>query len=120
MREQREVLEHEPDPALLRRHEALGSGDLLAVEQDAARGRALDACGDPEQGRLAAARRPQQAEDLRRRDVEADLVEREDVAIAARLTFNEAANVERTLSSLSSAKDTVIVDTIRDELFHVK
>ncbi len=84
MREQREVLEHEPDPALLRRHEAVGSGDLLAVEQHAARGRALDAGGDPEQGRLAAARRPEQAEDLRRRDVEADAVEREHVAIAAR------------------------------------
>ena len=36
------------------------------------------------------------------------------------LTFNEAANVERTLSSLTSAKDIVIVDTIMDELLHVK
>ncbi len=84
MREQREVLEHQADAALLRRHEAVGSGDLLTVDQHAARGRALDAGGDPEQGRLAAARGPQQAEDLRRRDVEADVVEREDVAIAAR------------------------------------
>ena len=36
------------------------------------------------------------------------------------LTFNEAANLDRTLSSLRWAKDIVIVDTIRDELFHVK
>ena len=84
MREQREVLEHQADAALLRRHEAVGSRDFLAVDQHAPRRRALDAGGDPEQGRLAAARGPQQAEDLRRRDVEADLVEREDVAIAAR------------------------------------
>ena len=84
MREQGEVLEHQADAALLRRHEAVGARDLLTVDQHAARRRALDAGGDPEQGRLAAARRPQQAEDLRRRDVEADLVEREDVAIAAR------------------------------------
>ena len=35
------------------------------------------------------------------------------------LTFNEAENLGRTLSSLRWATD-IIVDTIRDELFHVK
>ena len=55
MREQREVLEHQPDAALLRRHEAIGPGDLLAVEQHAPGGGALDAGGDPEQRGLAAA-----------------------------------------------------------------
>ena len=55
MREEREVLEHEPDAALLRRNETVGPGHLLAVEQDAAGGRTLDAGGDPEQRGLAAA-----------------------------------------------------------------
>ena len=87
MREEREVLEHQPDPALLRRHEAIGSRDLLAVEEDPPRGWTLDACGDPKQGRLAAARRPEQAEDLRRRDIEADAVERQRLAITARHLF---------------------------------
>ena len=55
MREQREVLEHQPDAALLRRDEAIGPGNLLAVEQHAPGGGALDAGGDPEQRGLAAA-----------------------------------------------------------------
>ena len=84
VREQREVLEHQPDAAPLGRHETVRPRHLLAVDQHAARGRALDAGGDPEQGRLAAARRSEQAEDLRRRDVEADAVERQGVAVAAR------------------------------------
>ena len=36
------------------------------------------------------------------------------------LTFNEAANLDRTLSNPDLAKDIVIVDTIMDELLHVK
>ncbi len=79
MGEQREVLEHETDAALLRRHEALGSRDLLAVEQHASRRRALDAGRDSEQRGLAAARGAEQAEDFSRRDVEAHTIERDGV-----------------------------------------
>ncbi len=77
MREQREVLEHQADAALLRRHEAVGPATSWPSISTRPEDRALDAGGDPEQGRLAAARRPEQAEDLRRRDVEADMVERQ-------------------------------------------
>ena len=83
MREEREVLEHEADAALLRGHEAVRSGDLLLVEEDAARGWALDARSDPEQGRLAAARRPEQAQHLSRLNVDAEVIERESIAEAA-------------------------------------
>jgi hypothetical protein len=83
MREEREVLEHEADAALFWGHEAVRSGDLLLVEEDAARGWALDARGDPEQGRLAAARRPEQAQHLSRLNVDADAIERERIAEAA-------------------------------------
>jgi len=55
MWEQREVLEHQPDAALLRRNEAVRPGNFLTVEQDAPGGGALDAGGDPEQRGLAAA-----------------------------------------------------------------
>ena len=37
MGEQGEVLEHQPYAAFLRRNELVGTGDLGAVEQDAAR-----------------------------------------------------------------------------------
>ena len=55
MREQREVLEHQPDAALLRRDEAIGPRHFLAVEQDAPRSGTLDPGRDPEQRGLAAA-----------------------------------------------------------------
>ena len=84
MRKQREVLEHQANAALLRRHEAVGAGDLLVVDQDAATARALDAGGDPKQRGLAAARGPEQADDLARLDVEAHMIEREPLAEAAR------------------------------------
>ena len=45
----------------------------LVVDQDAARARPLDAGGEPQQRRLAAAGRPEQADDLARRDVEAEI-----------------------------------------------
>ena len=84
MREQREVLEHQADAALLGGHEAVGAGNLLIVDQNAPSGRALDAGGDPEQGGLAATRRPEQADHLARLDIEAHMIEREPLAEAAR------------------------------------
>ena len=84
VREQREVLEHEPDATLLGRHEAVGPRHLLIVDQHAASGGPFHAGGDAKERGLAAARRPEQADDLARRDVEADMIEREPLAEAAR------------------------------------
>ena len=81
MREEREVLKHQADAALLRRNEIARPRHLLAVDQHAARGWALDAGGDPEQRGLAAAGRTEQAQHLARRHVERDMVEREPLAI---------------------------------------
>ena len=64
VREQREILEHQSDIALLRRHEARWSRHLLPVEQQASPVGLLDPRGDPQQRGLAAARRPQKAGDL--------------------------------------------------------
>ena len=68
VRVEREQLEHEGDVALARR----AGGDVLAVEQDPARGRQFEA-GDHAQGRrLAAAGGPEQDEELAVRDGEVD------------------------------------------------
>ena len=82
MGEEREVLKHQADATLLRRNEIVGPSHLLAVEQHAARGRALDAGGDPEERGLAAAGGTKQAEDFSRRHVERDVVEGKALAIA--------------------------------------
>ena len=82
--EEREVLEHEPDAALLRRDETVGACDLGIIDEDAAGGGALDAGREAEQRGLAAAGGTEQAEHLARRDVDRDLVERQRVAIAPR------------------------------------
>ena len=81
MGEEREVLKHQADAALLRRNEIVRPRHLLAVEQHLARGWALDAGGDPEQRGLAAAGGTKQAEHLARRHVERDMVERKALAI---------------------------------------
>ena len=74
--EQRVVLEHEADLALA--HVLVGR--VLAVEQDAAVGRVLEAGDDAQQRRLAAARRAEQRDELAGRELEADIVERDEVA----------------------------------------
>jgi hypothetical protein len=69
--EQRVVLEHEPDAAdrdVLRR-------GILVVEQDGTRVGNLEARDDPQQRRLARARRPDQGDELPARHVEGDIVE---------------------------------------------
>src|SRR5262245_459915 len=83
MGEQCEVLKHQPDAALLRWHEIVGPGNLLAIKEDAPRPWAFDARGNPKQGRFAATRRPEQAEHLRGGNVEADAVERQHLVITA-------------------------------------
>src|SRR4029453_3561906 len=57
--------------------------DVLAAETDAA-GVGLFKAGDhPQRGRLAAARRPEQGQELARSDVEADVARRVDLALHA-------------------------------------
>jgi hypothetical protein len=71
VREQGRRLEHEPDVADAGRQ----VGDVLVVEQDPA-GRRLDEAGDHAQRRrLAAARRPEQGQELAIGDVDADVVD---------------------------------------------
>ena len=71
VREQRVVLEHGVDVALVGR----ARGDVAAVEQHAAARRALEAGDHAQAGRLARARRPEQREELAARDVEVDAVD---------------------------------------------
>ena len=82
MGEEREVLKHQADAALLRRNKIVRPSHLLAVEQHATRGWALDAGSDPEERGLAAAGRAKQAEDFPRRHIERDVIERKALAIA--------------------------------------
>jgi hypothetical protein len=69
--EQRVVLEHEPDRALLHRQE----GGVVAAEQDAAAVRRVEPGDDAQQRRLARARGAEQAEQLARAHVEVEVVQ---------------------------------------------
>jgi hypothetical protein len=78
VREQRVALEHH-------RHVALGRADVGHVapaDQDASRRRQLETGDKAQHRRLAAARGPQQRDQRRRRDVDADVVHGDDVAVA--------------------------------------
>ena len=83
VREQRVVLEHEPDAALVRRNVHAGRAERAAAREDGAAVERLEA-GDAAQRRgLAAAARAQQAADLAFREREAHAVERRALAEAA-------------------------------------
>ena len=73
MGKQGEILEHQADVAGLRGHQDVRADDLAPVDQHAAPLRRLQAGGDPEDRRLAAARRTQQAQNLARFHAQADL-----------------------------------------------
>ena len=62
VREQRVMLEHRVDIALVRRH----AGDVLALEADGAFGRGLETRDHPQRGGLAATRRTQHREEFTR------------------------------------------------------
>ena len=74
--EQRVGLEHRVDVALVGRH----GGDVLAVEPDRARRRLLEAGDQPQGRRLAAARRPEQREELPLPDLQRHVLDRLEVA----------------------------------------
>ena len=76
VREQRVVLEDGVDVTVERRDR----GHVLAVEQDAARGRQLEAGDHPERRGLARPRRTEHREELAVADVEVDAVDGDDVA----------------------------------------
>ncbi len=71
VREERVVLEDGVDVALVGRQ----PGHVLALELDQARGRCLEATDHPQGRRLAAPRRPEQAEELTVADLEVDVVD---------------------------------------------
>jgi beta-glucosidase-like glycosyl hydrolase len=71
VREQRQRLEHHAELALVRRH----VGEVLAIEQYASRRRRFEAGDQPQQRGLAAARRPEQADELAVRRREVDVVD---------------------------------------------
>ena len=78
MREQRQRLEHHAEIAPVHRLVV----DPLAVEADLAGGRGLEAGDDPHQRGLAAARRPQQADEAAGRHRQDGVVDGEDLAVA--------------------------------------
>src|SRR3546814_19378218 len=75
MREQRMVLEDHADMAPRGGDVDAGAGDSPAADADLAALQVFQAGGDAQGGRLAAAGWPEQAEDLARRDAEADVVD---------------------------------------------
>ena len=75
VREERVGLEHHVDGTIVGRH----AGHVLPVDQDAARGRRLEAREHAQERRLAGARAAEQAEQLALVDVERDVVDGEDV-----------------------------------------
>jgi hypothetical protein len=77
VREQRVVLEHHADPALLRRavQSAGGIGQQFAADADAPLGAAFQPRHRAQQRGLAAARGPDEHADLARRQAEADRVD---------------------------------------------
>jgi len=75
VREERIALEHGVDAALVRGD----ARDVAAVEDDPSARRQLEARDHSQRRRLAAARRPEQGEELARRHVEVDPVDRDDV-----------------------------------------
>ena len=81
VREQRVVLEHHAEVALVRR----GSRDRLAVEHDVAGGRRLEAGEHHQRRRLARARRTEQGEELAALDVQVELAHDEVHAVVGLL-----------------------------------
>ena len=75
VREQRVALKDGVGRALVRRQ----AGDVVAVDQDLARVRLLEAGDHPQRRRLAAAARAEQGEELPFRDVEVDGVDRSEI-----------------------------------------
>jgi hypothetical protein len=83
---------------VLLEHEAAvgaGAGDELAADQDAPAGRTREALQDAQQRGLAAARGPDDDEELARRDVEIDILQCHQPLTAAREFHTEILDRDR-------------------------
>src|ERR1700692_3647196 len=91
MREQRIVLEHETDIALVRRQ----AGDVLPTQADVTGVGMLESRDHPQRGGLAAARWAEQGQELARRDVQVYVSRRVDLALhAVRKAFRHAVDLD--------------------------
>ena len=86
VREQRIVLEHHADSALVRRHIV----DRLVLEEDLAVGGGLKARQHHERGGLAGAGRPQHGQELALGDVQVEVLDHQRFAVIALLHIDEA------------------------------
>jgi hypothetical protein len=77
VREQRVILEHHADVALVRRQER----HVAVAEMDRTRRGLNEAAEDAEQRGLAGSGRPEQRDELARRDIQGDVVKRADRVI---------------------------------------
>src|SRR5205807_917354 len=82
------MLEHEADLALAH----VPQGGILAVEQHTARVRSLEPGNDPEECGLAAPGRPQERDQLARREIERHAIERGIAAERLGYAFNRDAH----------------------------
>ncbi len=76
VREQRIILEHQTDAPPLRRHEHLRRSDFQTIDENTPGARHLDAGGDAQECRLAAAGMAEQRDDLTGFDIEAHVFQR--------------------------------------------
>jgi hypothetical protein len=81
VRPQRIRLEHDPDAALLRRHLPFGRGHDRIADQDPPRVRTVESRDLPQHRGLAAARRPEDGDELAIRDRKRHVVERLERAV---------------------------------------
>jgi hypothetical protein len=100
--EQRVVLEHEADRA----HARVQVGRRLAVEPHLARVRRLEPGQDAQDRALAAARRPEQRDERAVLDLEADVVDGDEVAEAFVEMFDSDVHVQPTALRRGAASST--------------
>ena len=81
MRKEGVILEDHADAPLFRRQTLAGAADHLAMQADLAAGDFLEAGDAAQQGRLAAARRAEQAGDLAALEVEVDAIHHGMIAV---------------------------------------
>ena len=95
VREQRVALEDEPHVAPVGRH----AGQILAADEDLAARLRRQARDHPQRRRLAAARGPEERDQLALRHVELDVVDREEVVVALR----QSAQRQESVAGLSAS-----------------
>src|SRR5689334_939697 len=110
-RDQVELLEHEAERAQAERGELVVGErrEVVPLEEDATGARAVEGAEELQQGRLAAAARPLERDELARLDLELDAVERADRRRAALEELRDSfERVKAHVRSLSSVEPTLI------------